>query len=92
MDAPLDISLAVTFKTPFASILKLTTICAVARGFGGIPDNNVGGGGRWGDSDILVTDDEVWNQVYYKNFIIAKDLIKMFLVNLNRVMSSQQYG
>ena len=44
--------------------------------------NNVGGGGRWGDSDILVTDDEVWNQVYYKNFIIAKDLIKMLLPSM----------
>ena len=44
--------------------------------------NNVGGGGRWGDSDILVTDDEVWNQVYYKNFIIAKDLIKILLPSM----------
>jgi 3-oxoacyl-[acyl-carrier protein] reductase len=44
--------------------------------------NNVGGGGRWGDVDMLVTNDEVWDQVYYKNFIIAKDLIKIFLPSM----------
>ena len=37
--------------------------------------NNVGGGGRWGDEDMITTKDEVWDQVYYKNFIVAKDTI-----------------
>ena len=41
--------------------------------------NNVGGGGRWGDEDMLTTNYEVWDQVYHKNFIVAKDLIQMFL-------------
>ena len=41
--------------------------------------NNVGGGGRWGDEDMIITNDEVWEQVYHKNFVVAKDLIKMFL-------------
>jgi len=44
--------------------------------------NNVGGGGRWGDEDMLTTQDEVWEQVYYKNFIVSKDLIKMFLPSM----------
>ena len=29
--------------------------------------NNVGGGGRWGNSSILDTDDGVWGEVYQKN-------------------------
>lgn len=29
--------------------------------------NNVGGGGRWGDEDILKTQDKVWDEVYQKN-------------------------
>lgn len=29
--------------------------------------NNVGGGGRWGDSDPLTTRREVWEEVYQKN-------------------------
>ena len=29
--------------------------------------NNVGGGGRWGNENILATDDVVWNEVYQKN-------------------------
>ena len=44
--------------------------------------NNVGGGGRWGDEDMITTNDEVWDQVYHKNFIVAKDLIKMFLPSM----------
>ena len=30
--------------------------------------NNLGGGGRWGNEDILNTKQEVWEQVFYKNF------------------------
>ena len=44
--------------------------------------NNVGGGGRWGDEDMITTNDEVWDQVYHKNFIVAKDLIQMFLPSM----------
>ena len=44
--------------------------------------NNVGGGGRWGHEDMIITNDEVWEQVYYKNFIVSKDLIKMFLPSM----------
>ena len=44
--------------------------------------NNLGGGGRWGHDDILITDNEIWDQVYYKNFIIGKNLITTFLPNM----------
>ena len=56
----------------------------IRREFGSIDIliNNVGGGGRWGDEDILTTNNEVWDQVYYKNFTIAKDLIKIFLPSM----------
>ena len=41
--------------------------------------NNVGGGGRWGSDDMIVTEDEIWDQVHYKNFTFTKNLIKIFL-------------
>lgn len=41
--------------------------------------NNVGGGGRWGKEDILETDEEVWNQVYEKNFTVARTITESFL-------------
>jgi 3-oxoacyl-[acyl-carrier protein] reductase len=38
--------------------------------------NNVGGGGRWGSDIIEDTPDNVWNEVYYKNSVIAFQFIK----------------
>ena len=40
--------------------------------------NNVGGGGRWGNSDILKTNDEVWDEVYKKNNLSLQFLLKKF--------------
>ena len=36
--------------------------------------NNVGGGGRWGDDDVVATDRVVWDHVYQKNAGVAIDL------------------
>ena len=44
--------------------------------------NNVGGGGRWGDEDILKTKTEVWNQVFYKNFELTRILTQQFLPDM----------
>ena len=33
--------------------------------------NNVGGGGRWGHSDVLQTEEDVWTDVYNKNTFAA---------------------
>lgn len=41
--------------------------------------NNIGGGGRWGNEDILDTDELTWNEVYDKNFTSAMRYTKMFL-------------
>ncbi len=41
--------------------------------------NNVGGGGRWGRTDIAETKTEVWREVYEKNVIVAGNLISSFL-------------
>ena len=34
---PVALSFAVTFRTPFASMSKVTSICGIPRGAGGIP-------------------------------------------------------
>ena len=49
------------------------TIKFVKQKFGklNILINNVGGGGRWGDEDMITTNDDVWEHVYYKNFIVS---------------------
>jgi|TARA_R110002020_G_scaffold78488_6_gene197357 3-oxoacyl-[acyl-carrier protein] reductase len=41
--------------------------------------NNVGGGGRWGEEDILQTAPRVWTEVYDKNMTIAINLTKDLL-------------
>ena len=41
--------------------------------------NNVGGGGRWGQEDILETGAEVWSEVYQKNAGVAIQLTKLAL-------------
>ncbi len=41
--------------------------------------NNIGGGGRWGNEDILDTDEFTWNEVYDKNFTATMRYTKMFL-------------
>lgn len=33
--------------------------------------NNVGGGGRWGNEDVLKTDEQVWTDVYNKNALAS---------------------
>lgn len=33
--------------------------------------NNIGGGGRWGKDIVEETDDKVWDEVYYKNSVVA---------------------
>ena len=41
--------------------------------------NNVGGGGRWGNDDLLTTSLNVWNDVYRKNAWAAMFFTTMFL-------------
>lgn len=41
--------------------------------------NNVGGGGRWGNSSILDTEDRVWSEVYQKNVGVTIQLTKLAL-------------
>ena len=41
--------------------------------------NNVGGGGRWGNSSILDTEDRVWSEVYQKNVGVSIQLTKLAL-------------
>lgn len=41
--------------------------------------NNIGGGGRWGNPDLLETDNIVWKEVYDKNLTSAMKYTKMFL-------------
>jgi len=50
--------------------------------------NNVGGGGRWGDEDILKTKDEVWSEVYTKNALAAA----RFTVRALPYMQKQSWG
>ena len=41
--------------------------------------NNIGGGGRWGNDDIIDTDEFVWKEVYDKNLTSTMKYTKMFL-------------
>jgi 3-oxoacyl-[acyl-carrier protein] reductase len=41
--------------------------------------NNIGGGGRWGDPDMLKTKDFTWREVYDKNLTSTMKYTKMFL-------------
>ena len=50
--------------------------------------NNLGGGGRWGNEDILNTKQEVWEQVFYKNFELTRIMTEYFLP----YMMSQNWG
>jgi len=44
--------------------------------------NNVGGGGRWGDDDILQTEWNIWERVYNKNVNTAIKFILAVLPNM----------
>lgn len=50
--------------------------------------NNVGGGGRWGKSDVLANGMEVWDEVYQKNVGVSIQLTTAFLPG----MLFQQWG
>ncbi|MBU0791699.1 MAG: SDR family NAD(P)-dependent oxidoreductase, partial [Gammaproteobacteria bacterium] len=41
--------------------------------------NNVGGGGRWGSTDVITTDESVWMDVYNKNAMAAVRFTMGFL-------------
>ena len=41
--------------------------------------NNVGGGGRWGNEDVIKTDDSVWLEVFQKNALCAAYFTKRVL-------------
>ena len=48
--------------------------------------NNVGGGGRWGNERVELTEDNVWIEVYQKNALIAAHLTSRlipFMLNKN---------
>tara|TARA_B100001057_G_scaffold501038_1_gene619901 strand:+ start:4142 stop:4927 length:786 start_codon:yes stop_codon:yes gene_type:complete len=51
--------------------------------------NNVGGGGRWGDKDLLKTNDNVWDEVYKKNNLSLQLLIKKFLPGMIKSKSGR---
>jgi len=50
--------------------------------------NNVGGGGRWGDEDVVKTKDDVWSEVYAKNALAAA----RFTVRVIPYMRKQKLG
>jgi len=50
--------------------------------------NNVGGGGRWGEEDIVKTKDEVWSEVYAKNALAAA----RFITRVLPYMQKQKWG
>lgn len=50
--------------------------------------NNVGGGGRWGQEDIIATDEKVWQEVYDKNVISSVRFIKLAIP----YMRKQKWG
>lgn len=39
--------------------------------------NNVGGGGRWGEEDVIKTDEKVWQEVYDKNVMSSIRFIRL---------------
>ena len=45
--------------------------------------NNVGGGGRWG-ADIATTDPQIWDEVYTKNAVAARDFTRLALPHMLR--------
>lgn len=51
--------------------------------------NNVGGGGRWGNKDLLKTNDDVWDEVYKKNNLSLQFLIKKFLPGMIKSRSGR---
>lgn len=57
------------------------TISSLTQLWGGVHIliNNVGGGGRWGDYDILKTPERVWDEVYDKNVVAARRFTLGFL-------------
>lgn len=50
--------------------------------------NNVGGGGRWGNENPLLTEERVWHEVYEKNAIAAT----LFTMNALPYMLKQGWG
>jgi len=60
--------------------------------------NNVGGGGRWGNERVEITEDNVWIEVYQKNALIAAHLTSRFIPfmlnkNWGRVITiTSRYG
>ncbi|MEK7376485.1 MAG: SDR family oxidoreductase, partial [Candidatus Margulisiibacteriota bacterium] len=50
--------------------------------------NNVGGGGRWGDEDVLKTKEQVWTDVYGKNALAAVRFTMLALPH----MKSNKWG
>jgi 3-oxoacyl-[acyl-carrier protein] reductase len=46
--------------------------------------NNVGGGGRWGTEDVLTTPEEVWQEVWNKNYEAARQLTLAVLPHMKR--------
>ncbi len=50
--------------------------------------NNVGGGGRWGQEDIIDTDERVWQEVYNKNVMSSLRFIKLAIP----YMRKQKWG
>jgi len=78
----------------FADVLKPAgikrTVDAVARSWKTIHIlvNNVGGGGRWGQPDVLDTSEQVWIDVYNKNAMAAVRFTKLVLP----FMKKQKWG
>jgi 3-oxoacyl-[acyl-carrier protein] reductase len=59
---------------------------AVDRDWGGLDIliNNVGGGGRWGQEDVVATDIRVWSEVYEKNAMAAVRFTRRALPHMCR--------
>lgn len=47
--------------------------------------NNVGGGGRWGSTDVVATDEKVWREVYDKNAMAAVRFTVGFLSYMRKM-------
>lgn len=50
--------------------------------------NNVGGGGRWGQEDVIDTDEKVWQEVYDKNVMSSIRFIRLAIP----YMRKQKWG